>query len=90
MEMLAAPSITVATHVMLLVDGAMSRKKRSNTSATTIASASASTMINSAATTDTTDVLHRDPLLHARVKNRSATKASVHSLCKDIEALEGG
>src|SRR5207253_242416 len=76
---LTAPSTTTATHATSSTDDDTNRTRRSNADATTTASASASSMINSAVMIDTTDVLHHDPLLHTRARNRSTPTASVLS-----------
>ena len=76
---LAAPSTTTATHATLSANSDANGTRRSNTSATMTASAPASSTINSATMIDATNVLHHDPLLHARAKNCSASTASVLS-----------
>src|SRR5438105_1650390 len=76
MRMPAAPSIIAATRVTSLTDGTVNGRKRSNTGAKTIASASASITINSAMTTDATAILHPDDLPHARARNHLASMAS--------------
>src|SRR5438046_2208406 len=75
--MLAALSTTTVTPAMSSTGGAARRKKTRTADAMTSVSVSTSTMNDHPTTTDATDALHPDLLLHDRAKvNRSASTAS--------------